>query len=219
MKNIDKWNIYLSALYMQLAGYLLKEQIYFEDKFYKVSSTGEITAYEIERFDYDFDIDYPVGNVSNAKVIQIKKLSESKIDFKKDSILIRYQPLPDKNCTNITRWERFKADNNITSNHIAAKMISKRKRLEIDAKLAFQSANTKDADYDYETNGYTFLGWQNSWEFTTVDGHMVAKDQPKHNDCINAKHTLISVSCNDKGSENVESCPICKIYWKYDSSD
>ena len=43
-------------------------------------------------------------------------------------------------------------------------------------------------------------------------------DQPIYGKCRDLKHRRIEVSHNRSGSENTVSCPVCKIYWKYDCS-
>lgn len=90
-----------------------------------------------------------------------------------------------------------------------------------------------DKNFDYEANGYKFLGWQNGWEHVHVDkdGNITddpqkyylmkyTKDKyPEYAACIEQKHPLTEIRMNYSGTENIVSCPICKIYWKYDSSD
>ena len=66
-------------------------------------------------------------------------------------------------------------------------------------------------DSYYTENGYKFLGWQNGW------GRERYKE-PEYRHCIDSKHKRFDISNNRSGSENTVSCPICKIYWKYDSS-
>ena len=67
----------------------------------------------------------------------------------------------------------------------------------------------KDLTFDYEGNGYKFLGWLNLW-----------KRYPKeYLTCKSLNHKLMDVSRGNRGYENIVSCDTCKIYWKYDSSD
>lgn len=96
------------------------------------------------------------------------------------------------------------------------------------------SANTtKDKNFDYKANGYTFLGWQNGWKHVYFDiqgnvtedparkisfGYLPA-DYPEYCKCKALGHQRIEVQHNSRGSENTVSCPECKIYWKYDCSD
>jgi hypothetical protein len=81
---------------------------------------------------------------------------------------------------------------------------------ELKKKSDFRSTHAKNADYNYDANGYKFLGWQNAWENNVPI---------EFKDCVRINHTIIEVKHNSKGSENTVSCPICKIYWKYDCSD
>lgn len=93
-------------------------------------------------------------------------------------------------------------------------------------------------DAELERLGYTFLGWQNSWksvyfdvngditEGNTSKGDMPARsfgymkeDYPEYRHCVDSKHHTDTVRHDNKGFENTVSCDICKIYWKFDSSD
>ena len=91
----------------------------------------------------------------------------------------------------------------------------------------------KNKNYDYEANGYKFLGWQNGWEHKYLDENgNVTEDMSKvktfdymddkykeYRYCRDHKHFYVDIQNNSIGSENTVSCPICKIYYKYDCSD
>lgn len=97
----------------------------------------------------------------------------------------------------------------------------------------FDELHKKDASYDYTRNGYKFLGWQNSWKHVYFDENgketddpakrrtfgYRTQDYPEYGNCRDQKHRTIEVSHDNRGSEHSVSCPICKIMWKYDSSD
>lgn len=97
----------------------------------------------------------------------------------------------------------------------------------------FDKLHKKDKDYNYGANGYKFLGWQNSWNhvYFDADGQVttdpqkkktfgyLTKDYPEYGACKEQGHRTIDVSHNQRGSEHSVSCPVCKIMWKYDSSD
>jgi hypothetical protein len=90
-----------------------------------------------------------------------------------------------------------------------------------------------DKNYNYEENGYTFLGWQNGWKhvYLDIDKNVtedkskqvyfdyLTEDYPEYGKCRDLKHQTVKVHHNNRGTENTVSCPICMIYWKYDSSD
>lgn len=86
--------------------------------------------------------------------------------------------------------------------------------------------------------GYKFLGWQNGWKhvyfdedgkITTGDASKGEKpkkyfgytkeDHPEYATCYELKHKTDEVQHSIRGYENTVSCDICKIYYKYDSSD
>ena len=85
-------------------------------------------------------------------------------------------------------------------------LIKSKKILENIKHKNISSALTKD---DLKTLNYTSLGDSNSW-----NKHPIA-----YTDCIKKKHKLISISTLYRGIEIINVCPICKIYWKYDSTD
>jgi len=97
----------------------------------------------------------------------------------------------------------------------------------------------KILDSKLKEAGYKFLGWQNGWKhvYYDEDGNETTgnislgekpkktfgyseRDYPEHYNCVRKnKHKCDHVSHSRRGTENTVSCDICKIYWKYDSSD
>lgn len=88
-------------------------------------------------------------------------------------------------------------------------------------------------DFDYKSNGYKFLGWQNGWssDYFDEDGELCSvsgkpkksfgytkEKYPEYRNCRDLKHKLVEIQHTRSGSENTVSCDICKIYWKYDCS-
>lgn len=86
--------------------------------------------------------------------------------------------------------------------------------------------------------GYKFLGWQNGWKhvYFDEDGNQTTgdtsngekpkrtfgytkEDYPEYRNCVDSGHQRDNISHDNRGSEHTVSCDICKIYWKYDSSD
>jgi hypothetical protein len=94
-------------------------------------------------------------------------------------------------------------------------------------------AHKNDIGHLLLQHNYKFLGWQNSWHHVYFDkNHNITKDSsninsfgyleeeyPEYIKCRNAGHKTDEIQVNQRGSENIVSCDICKIYWKYDSSD
>jgi hypothetical protein len=94
-------------------------------------------------------------------------------------------------------------------------------------------AHKNDINYLLVQNNYKFLGWMNGWHHVYFDeNHNVTEDNkkaksfgyleedyPEYTNCRKLGHKVDDIQCNQRGSENVVSCDICKIYWKYDSSD
>lgn len=71
------------------------------------------------------------------------------------------------------------------------------------AKRLFNIAHAKDENYDYKGNGYMFIGWNPKGNFL-------------YERCRSNDHQFYEVSTPD--GEHTLSCPVCKLYWKLDSS-
>ena len=77
-----------------------------------------------------------------------------------------------------------------------------------------EELNKENIDSFLRENNYKSLGWQNSWKFPYSK-----EEQSEYSVCREAEHDIYDIRHNDRGSEHTVSCDICKIYWKYDSSD
>lgn len=168
-----------------------------------------------------------------SKYNVVKYLEENR-ELAKEDILFAYKERGD-GYTSSSCFHPFKNDNGrdfvYTSDQ--ANRLSAVKTMKHKMEQEFKETHKKDASYNYAANGYKFLGWQNSWKHVYFDkDHNVTddpkkrasfgytkEDYPEYGNCIEQKHQLIEVSHNGRGSENTVSCPVCKIYWKYDSSD
>jgi hypothetical protein len=95
-------------------------------------------------------------------------------------------------------------------------------------------ADSEEIDKKLAEAGYKNLGWQNGWKHIYLDKDKnpttdkskavyfsyAEEDCPEWFNCqIKEKHKVDEICHNNKGSENTVNCDICKIYWKYDSSD
>ncbi len=60
-------------------------------------------------------------------------------------------------------------------------------------------------------HNYKFLGWMNGWSLN--------KPPQEYINCHALNHKTDGIQVNQRGTENIVSCDVCKIYWKYDSSD
>lgn len=70
-------------------------------------------------------------------------------------------------------------------------------------------ADAKEINTKLKEANYKFYGWENAW------GHV--PEEVKN--CLNQSHKIDFVEHDKRGMENTASCDVCKIYWKYDSSD
>lgn len=56
---------------------------------------------------------------------------------------------------------------------------------------------------------YKDLGWQNNWKEAPLE----------YKECLNLKHVREDYSKSNRGYEHIVTCDICKIVYRYDSSD
>jgi hypothetical protein len=93
-------------------------------------------------------------------------------------------------------------------------------------------AHSNEIDKLLKESNYKFLGWMNGWKHVYFNDNKevvdrdkatgfgyLPKDYPEYCSCVEANHPRHEVSRGNRGYENTVSCDICKIYWKYDSSD
>lgn len=71
-------------------------------------------------------------------------------------------------------------------------------------------AEPKLIDAELKKAGYKFLGWENSSK---------TREVPEYQHCQSEKHVRDTVDHDNRGLEHTVSCDVCKVYWKYDSSD
>lgn len=70
-------------------------------------------------------------------------------------------------------------------------------------------AELNEIDQKLREANYKFLGWANVWS-------LIGAKPPE---ILKCQHNIDRVEHNKQGTENTASCDVCKIYWKYDSSD
>jgi hypothetical protein len=91
-------------------------------------------------------------------------------------------------------------------------------------------------DEELKSNGYKFIGWSNNWATIDLDedGSVVNGDalgkravafeyskvkHPEYFNCREQNHRPKEIQHFRNGMENTVICDICRIFWKYDSSD
>jgi len=208
------------------------------DKFYKVYYTGKHEEFIITGSHYQFPFPiYPTGKKPTKADVQ--KLSDSlskPMDFLEDMVYFDYYYIWDsktgQKATTAIKGADLHSEGTILSEE-EARQGADIVKAKWEEDQAWKALHKKDANYDYQSNGYKFLGWQNGWRHVYFDkdgnvatdeklrksfGYLTA-DYPEYGKCRDAKHRTISVQHDNRGSENTVSCPECKIYYKYDCSD
>lgn len=243
--NLEKWNYYLAIINAKTNEFInsQKEGKTIPETYYIVHPIGRIaerTIIDVEYSHYKHNgRTYFNGKKPTKKdVEEIAEYSNKEIPFSTDNIYFKYSEIWDKeNNRTSTSSVKF----NDVVNQIGlfyslsdAEIISNKVLEENRIEKEFKEQHKKDGGYNYAANGYKFLGWQNGWkhEYYDEDGNLCSEtgkphksfgyskeNYPEYRNCVDSKHRRIEVSHNSRGSENTVSCPICKIYWKYDCSD
>ena len=242
--NIEKWNYYLSIINDKTQRFIdsQKEGKVIPDKYYIVYPVGKIsertiTGTEYSHYKHGGTTYFSGRNPTNKDVLAIEEYANSDIPFSADNIWFKYSEVWDESGRTSSSSVRFNDVINevglfysFPEAVIASEEILAQNKIEAE----FREQHKKDGGYKYGENGYKFLGWQNGWkhEYFDEDGNLSSEtgkphksfgytkeNYPEYRHCIDSKHRRIDISHNNRGSENTVSCPICKVYWKYDCSD
>lgn len=208
----------------------------FPGEFYRVYQTGKMEVCLVKKATYVFPFStYPSGKKPTAK--DVTRLGE---DLSKPPVIDPLKMYFDYTTTgsgahssSVKARDLFEETNGLFISKEKAESESIRLFEKWKSDRDFDELHKKDVGYDYNKNGYKFLGWQNSWNhvYFDADGNVTTDpakkksfgyltcDYPEYGKCREEKHRLVEVHHNQRGSENTVSCPVCKIYYKYDSSD
>lgn len=234
-KNSEKWNYYSDIIKRKTNIFIknIEEYNKIPKEYYIVSYTGMIHKMIIKSTKY-LHTNYGIYIRFNTKIptkkdiLDLKTYALSDILFDKNAIY--FNAISDTKMDEYISFDDLMNERNIFYTIEEAN----KKSIENKNKIEFINNNAKDITYDYLANGYKFLGCQNNWKMSSFDEngnlcnitgkpHKVfkysEKDYPEYRKCMDLNHIHIEVSKGNTGYENIVSCPICKIYWKYDSSD
>lgn len=242
--NLEKWNYYLSIIEKKTSEFIAsqKEGKKIPSVYYVVHPIGKVaerTIIDIEYSHYKHGgRTYFSGKKPTKKEVEaLAEYSAIKIPFSVDNLWFKYSEIWDKEnnrtYTSSVRFTDVLTKNKLFYSIDEAEEHAKIIRQQVKEEKEFKKLHKKDSGYNYSANGYTFLGWQNGWKHVYYDedgnlcsdtgkprksGGYLTSDYPEYGKCRDLKHRRIEVSHNRSGSENTVSCPICKIYWKYDCS-
>jgi len=239
--NLEKFNHYLDIVTERSNKYIKSQIEVIPEKMYVVYPIGTLHELEITGVRYEprennryFTLAFFTKKPSNESVENIKLYAEMSIEFVKEKILFDYKEKGD-GYTSSGCFHPFGKNDarkyffTIEEAEAVSKIVAEENRV----RQEFKELHKKDASYNYLMNGYKFLGWQNGWKhvYYDKDGNITndptkrasfgydKANYPEYGNCNELKHQIIEVFHNGRGSENTVSCPICKIYWKYDCSD
>jgi hypothetical protein len=243
--NLEKWNYYLSIIEEKTNKFIASQKegkkipsIYYV--VYPVGKVAERTIIDIKYSHYKHGgRTYFNGKKPTKKEVgALAAYSATDIPFTVDNLWFKYSEIwgKENNCksSSSVRFTDVITEKGLYYSIEDAEKQGEIIRKHVEEEKAFKELHKKDGGYDYAANGYKFLDWQNGWkhDYYDEDGSLCEEtgkshksfgyskeNYPEYRKCIDSKHRRIEVSHNQRGSENTVSCPICKIYWKYDSSD
>jgi len=210
--NKEKWDFLIEELNKKSKEFIKAQEVgvNISDKFYYVDYFGDISEITILGIKYIHRNDAVIyyGNKPSHKNLDIlTSYVYSNIIFDIKNILLYCYKNGDDNFN--VYLSDFSDSKCYFKLLIDAENKSSEIKREKEENKDFYKINAKSANYNYDSNGYTFLGWQNTWE-----------GEPKIlQECRAKNHRYIEVKVGNKGMDNTVSCHICKIYWKYDCSD
>ena len=241
--NLEKWNYWYNLIVAKTKQFIESQCETIPTKIYKIYPSGKIGIGEVTGVDYNyrlngnnFYLQFFTKKPTKDDVLKLKKYHELNIPMTRERIMFKYSELFGNGSSRASSVHLLfdnSKNENLTTCENKAKEISLMLTSEYDKKNKFLDEHKKDKNYNYNENGYKCLGWQNGWKHVYFDaegnvtedptkrksfGYSTA-DHPEYGACKDAKHLHIEVQHNQRGSENTVSCPICKIYWKYDCSD
>lgn len=244
--NLEKWNDLMALIEKRLLDFAILHCKSIPEKFYYVYPTGNVEECFIIKpsHRYEFEAYYRGKSPTKQDVTRLWLATQSEIAYSLDSLYFDYYYFymlgeeKRKAQTAVKYKDLFPPTNNIFLNKVDANAYGdKLKELRAEEVL-FDETHKKGKNYDYRANGYKDLGWQNSWKhvYYDEDGKVTTgdiskgekpkktsgyskEDYPEYGKCRELNHRTIHVSHNNRGSHHDVSCPVCKILWKYDSSD
>lgn len=234
--NKDKWDAKMTIINDKIDSYIKGLSLNIPDKFYLINRIGKIDECFTNRIYCSISGLYFYGkNPTKLDVESITNISNNlKLDDKEIYVEYKYQWGNNHWSSTTIKIDEFENSDKVFLTLEEAKPIAEKIENKIKERREFLETHKKDKDYNYSANGYKFLGWQNCWRSIPVDSNLVPcsesgnptycysyprEERPEYFSCLDQKHILIEVSHNQRGSEHSVSCPKCKVYWKYDSSD
>lgn len=238
MKLSEKWDSLIIELRKLEWEYIISIYPVHPTVFYKIEMNGALNECFITGIHYTFPFPtYYSGKRPDKKdVLTLSDNINKLFPFDEKRVYFDYKYIWDEATgrtasTAISGKDLF--SDKIFFDHGTAVIKSEEVKLKVAADKLWYEQHKKPNDYNYDKNGYKFLGWQNGWRHVYFDeDHNVTEDRnksktfgyltadyPEYGKCRDENHRKIEVSLYRSGAEHIVSCPICKIYYKYDSSD
>ncbi len=234
---LDTWNELKVALDASVKAWVNSICPIIPEKYFEVSWNGTMEEKRITGISYRFEFNtWFNGKKPTKKELEVFRAHTLSLpEYKPERLCFSnaYEWMEGRTATSAIKFNDLFNAKNIFHNLTNATLYAAQRKAEFEENKLWQETHKKDKNYNYAANGYKFLGWQNGWNHVYFDeqgnettdatkqrtfGYREA-DYPEYGKCRRLKHRTIEVNHNQRGSEHDVSCPECKIYWKYDSSD
>lgn len=242
--NLDKWNYYLEILNNKTNEFIISQlkDLDVPTTIYYIYPSGKISERNILKTNYSHHRHkgktYFSGKKPTKKEIEeLKSYAESDIPFDKNNIFFDYSEKWRSDNKEYISKSSIMLNTLIEKNNIYYTLQEAEEQQKIiieENKINNKLKEELEKNFNNIIKDYKFLGWQNSWkyEYYDEDGNLCSEtgkphksyaypreNYPEYRNCIDNKHKKIEISKNNRGTENIVICPVCKIYYKYDCSD
>lgn len=213
MTNLEKWDLkkeYLKSITNEfIEKTIAKSNL--KNSLYEISPSGELTKWDVLRFGYN----HSYKDTSYRNKIPTKKDIEKlhnyifNLSFDEDDVIVYCNTK--ESGVSIQRGHLLKNVLKMIDSEEQANTIAEERKKKYEEYKQFCLDNAKSIYYDFNGNGYTYLGYLNYFEESIAPKEYL--------NCIEKKHIHIESHSKKNSHVRIFSCPICKIYWSVDSSD
>ncbi len=182
------------------------------NKLYHVQYQGKldeliVTGYSVDHYlnGNRISLYYAKKKPTRIELMRIQNFYEAEPEYCPDFITVHVKG---ENYSTGFKLKKIRDKDFVYEDRGEAEKVSKELSEKTLIREKFLKIHQKPKNYNYLANGYRMLGWQGA-----------EKHDAAYQKCRELKHELVEVSENMRGTEHNVSCPVCKIFWKYDSGD
>ena len=237
--NLEKWNALISKLDEKTNAFLKEatKDMEIPKKYYVVYPNGDLEKRDVIKLYYNHDWHYYYKKVEPTKkeLDELNKYYEE-VYFSKEYIYIEvgYERSEGDLSFRLDNLIKVLNEDNYYFSYEKAKAEGDKIKAFYKQQEEFVRLNEQEGGFDYEAHGYKYLGFEEDWTYGDLDEdeELCSKtgkpmhsygysktENPEFKKCREAKHKLLRYTESSKSTNNIRCCPICKIYWRFDSRD